>query len=57
MKNEALDKYLINMMMSTTVAYSAKAYVKHMPTIVAHSGEMANGVGLFVFLHKTFWHS
>ena len=49
-ENEVLDKYLINMIMSTTVAYSAEAYVKHMLTIVAHSGEMANVVSLFVFL-------
>ena len=49
--NEALVEYIINMIMSTTVAYSTEAYVKHMPTIVTHCGKTVSGESLLVFLY------
>ena len=48
--NEALVESIINLIMATTVAYSAEAYVKHMTTVVTHYAKTVSGVSLLVFL-------
>ena len=44
-------EYIINMIMSTAVAYNTEAYVKYMPTIVTYCGKTVSGVSLLVFLY------